>query len=109
MAYSVIGNALAELTNKCYRYTAPNKTSPPYIVWAEDNSIDLEADNIHAEKAMQGTVDLFTNDEDDELIKKIPEKFEEIGASYYKNSTQVESETGLIHHEWVWSYGEDDS
>ena len=103
MGYSIIGDALAELTNECFHYQAPNKTEPSYIVWSEDSSLDLEADNIHAEKAMQGTADLFTNDEDDELIEQIPEKFEEIGASYYKNSTQVEPETGLIHHEWVWS------
>ena len=30
---------------------------------------------------------------------------DELGASWYLNSVQYESDTGLIHYEWVWQYG----
>ena len=71
----------------------------------EDGSNDLFADNVHAEKICQGTLDLYTNQENDPLMESVPEALEGIGAAYYLNSVQYEEDTGLIHYEWVWEYG----
>ena len=96
--------ALAALTDNTYHYFARPNSTPPYIVWAEDADNDLTADNVHAEKMYQGTIDLYTKAEGDTLIESIPETLEEIGAAYYLNSVQYEEETGLIHFEWVWEF-----
>ena len=97
--------ALAALTERCYHYYAMPGTTPPYIVWAEDGDNDLSADNVHAERCFEGTVDLFTREEGDDLIKAVPSALEGVGAAYYLNSVQYEEDTGLIHFEWVWQYG----
>lgn len=97
--------ALAALTERCYHYYAMPGTTPPYIVWAEDGDNDLSADNVHAERCFEGTVDLFTREEGDDLIKAVPSALEGIGAAYYLNSVQYEEDTGLLHFEWVWQYG----
>lgn len=97
--------ALAALTDRAYHYTAAPNAKPPYIVWAEDGDNDLTADNIHAERIYQGTIDLYTKTEDDPLMESVPEALEGIGAAYYLNSVQYEEGTGLIHYEWVWEYG----
>lgn len=94
--------ALSALTEQTYHYYVAPGTPPPYIVWAEDSDNDLAANNIHAERCYEGTVDLFTRDEGDTLISAIPAALESIEAAYYLNSVQYEEETGLIHFEWVW-------
>lgn len=94
-------NALITLDAKVYHYTAQPQSKPPYIVYAEDSYIDLIADGIHTEHAVQGSVDLFTADEGDPLIGSIPQALEIAGVSYYLNSVQYEDETGLIHYEWI--------
>ena len=93
--------ALAALTDSCYHYYAMPGTTPPYIVWAEDGDNDLTANNIHAERCFEGTIDLFTKTEGDSLFEAVPAALEDIGASYYLNSVQYEEDTGLLHYEWV--------
>lgn len=97
--------ALAALTERCYHYFAYPGTTPPYIVWAEDGDNDLAANNIHAERCFEGTIDLFTKTEGDSLFEAVPAALESIGAAYYLNSVQYEEDTGLLHYEWVWQYG----
>ena len=94
--------ALSALTEQTYHYYTAPGTPPPYIVWAEDSDNDLTANDVHAERCYEGTVDLFTRDEGDTLISAIPAALESIEAAYYLNSVQYEEETGLIHFEWVW-------
>ena len=86
-----------------YHYTAPDKTEAPYFVWAEDDRVDLTAGNIHAEKAWQGTIHLYTHTEFDDRIDYV-ESLLDAYFSYYLESVQYETETGLIHYGWVWSY-----
>lgn len=93
--------ALVSIWERVYRYSAEPNTPAPYIVWGEDSGLSLEADNIHSERGFRGTVDLYTQTEDDPLTASIPEVFESIGASYYLSSVQFEDETGLIHYEWI--------
>lgn len=94
--------ALAALTDRAYHYTAAPNAKPPYIVWAEDGDNDLMAGNVHSERCLTGTVDLYTRMDGDPLFTAIPAALEGIGAAYYLNSVQYEEETGLIHYEWVW-------
>lgn len=78
--------------------TAP---AAPYLVYGEDGGNDLHAGNGHAEKAVEGTVDLYTRDDTGRGIAVVEEALEESGAAWYYASTQFESDTGLLHHEWV--------
>lgn len=93
--------ALAALTERTYHYFAAPNSSPPYIVWMEDGDNDLTANNIHAERSYNGSIDLYTKSESDDLMAEIPHALENIGAAYYLNSVQYEEETGLIHYEWI--------
>lgn len=93
--------ALAALTENCFHYVAGSNTIPSYIVWQEDGDNDLVADDHHSERAITGTVDLYTKQENDPLYDSIPQAFESVGASWYFNSFQYETETGLLHFEWV--------
>lgn len=96
-----IKNALTTLTEAVYHYHAPPNSTAPYIVWAEDDANDFEAGNVHVESADQGTIDLYTLQENDPLIESIPGALNDSGCAWYKNSTQFEEDTGIIHLEWV--------
>lgn len=98
---NVIQNALTALIGAVYHYHAPPNSAAPYIVWAEDSGNDFEADNLHTETADQGTIDLYTMQENDTLIESIPAALNNVECVWYKNSTQYEEDTGLIHIEWV--------
>ncbi|MBQ8109693.1 MAG: hypothetical protein IJ124_06005 [Clostridia bacterium] len=78
--------------------TAP---AAPYLVYGEDGANDLEAGNAHAERAVEGTVDLYTRDDTGRDIAVVESALEESGAAWYYASTQFETDTGLLHHEWV--------
>lgn len=93
--------ALAAL-GKAYRYVAEPNAQPPYLVWGEDSSADLEADNIHSETGWGGTIDLYTRDENDPLAASVPAVLNELEAAWYLTSVQYESDTGLVHFEWAW-------
>ena len=71
-----------------------------YGVYAEDGANDLNADDIHAEKVMQGTVDYFTRDDSGAPQATIEAALEGVCA-WYLNSVQFEEDTGYIHYEWV--------
>lgn len=101
MSLEIIKNALLELTDFVFHYRAPQNQPLPYIEWMEDGANDFLADNRHEETVYQGTIDLYTLDEEESLIKKIPEKLNETGAAWYLNSVQFEEDTGIIHYEWV--------
>lgn len=101
---STISDIFATLTGcNVYHYFAPDESQAPYVVWAEDDRLDLEAGNVHAEKAWQGTIDLYTHTEFDSLSDSI-EAILDGSFSWYLESVQYEEDTGLIHYEWVWSY-----
>lgn len=72
-----------------------------YGVYAEDGANDLYGDNVHAEKAVQGTVDYFTRDDSGTPQATIEAALEGIPCAWYLNSVQLETDTGYIHYEWV--------
>lgn len=77
--------------------------SDRYFVWQEDGADDLEADGVHAEKAVTGTTDLFTKQEFEPWADALGKAFDEAGILWYLNSIQYEEETGFFHYEWVWT------
>lgn len=95
-------DALTPLTDRAYHYHAPAREKPPYIVWAEDGANVFNGDNHHAETATQGTIDLYSLDEDDPLSVGIQNTLDGLPCcGWYLNSVQYEEDTGLIHWEWV--------
>lgn len=96
-----IKNALLSVTQNVFHFTAGANAVLPYVVWAEDSANSFEANNVHAESADEGTIDLYTKDENDPLRESIPQALNDCGCAWYKNSTQYEEDTGLIHDEWV--------
>lgn len=72
-----------------------------YGVWAEDSSNQLFASDSMAERAIQGTVDLFTKDDTETPRGTIETALESLGIPWYLNSIQFESDTQYIHYEWV--------
>ena len=76
--------------------------SDRYFVWGEMGQDDLEASNIHAEKAVTGYTDLYTKQEFDPWKDQIEESFDKYGIFWSLNSVQYEEETGFTHYEWYW-------
>lgn len=77
--------------------------SDRYFVWGEMGQDDLEASNIHAEKAVTGYTDLYTKQEFDPWKDQLEESFDKYGIFWSLNSVQYEEETGFTHYEWYWS------
>lgn len=101
MSLERVRAALNSVTLAAHHYHAPDNATVPYVVWAEDGDHDFLAENRHMERADQGTIDLYTLQEDDPLLEDIPRALTAGGICWYKNSTQYEEETHLIHVEWV--------
>lgn len=77
--------------------------SDRYFVWQEDSRNDLVVGDRHAEKAMEGTTDLYTKQEFDPWADEFEAALDADGTiAWYLNSTQYEEETGFHHYEWVW-------
>ena len=104
-------NALLTVTEEVYHYTAP-EDSTRYIVWAEDLEVaSLEADNWKPGQTIEGTIDLYTKDEDDAWINSIPDALNAARIGWTLNTVQYEDETRFIHYEWLFrvlqGYGND--
>lgn len=76
--------------------------SDRYFVWQEDGTNDLLADDVHIERAVTGTTDLFTKKEFDPWAEQIEQSFETHEISYKRSSVQYEPDTGFYHYEWIW-------
>lgn len=77
-----------------------------YGVYAEEAGRDFLADDGHAERGTNGTIDYFTRN-DDGACRGIIENALEGICGYRLNSIQYEDETGYIHYEWeFWIHGQ---
>lgn len=76
--------------------------SDRYFVWQEDGSNELTAENVHTEKAVTGTTDLFTKHEFDPWKDDFENALDSSGIWWNLNSVQYETETGFYHYEWLW-------
>ena len=79
MSLKALKEGLVALGVPVYRYHAPDNTSPEYIVWAEDGRDDFEADNRHSELVAEGTIDLYTHDENSALPRGIEQVLDQLG------------------------------
>lgn len=78
-----------------------NAPAGDYGVWAEDGANDLHANNAHAEKITEGTVDWYTRDDAMPAQPSIEAALTAAGCAWHINSIQMEDNTGYIHLEWV--------
>lgn len=77
--------------------------SDRYFVWQEDSRNDFISGNRHAEKAVEGTTDLYTKQEFDPWANDFERALDADGTIAWRlNSYQFEEETGFHHYEWVW-------
>lgn len=77
--------------------------SDRYFVWQEDSRNDFMAGNLHAEKAVEGTTDLYTKQEFDPWADAFETALDADGTIAWRlNSVQYEEDTGFHHYEWVW-------
>lgn len=81
--------------------------SDRYFVWGEQGANDLEASNVHAEKAVQGYTDLYTKVEFDPWVEAFEKSMDNYGIAWALNSMQYEEETGFTHYEWYWEVTDD--
>lgn len=81
---------------------AEHMKSDRYFVWQEDGANDLEADGLHAERAITGSTDLFTKQEFEPWKEQFEAAMEASGLPWSYNSFQYEEETGYYHYEWYW-------
>lgn len=102
MTLNDLKNLLLSIGPPVFHYFAVGQTRA-YIVWAEDG----EADSVHAdgqkiERAITGTIDYFTKQENDPVVQKIEAALDGYdGLAWELNSIQYEQDTGYIHYEWV--------
>lgn len=97
-----VREALLEVSDRVYLYTAKGNQKAPYIIYGIDGENNLFGSDQRAERCDTGYIDLFTKQARDELIKAIPDALEAAGVAFYLNSVQQEEETGLLHYEWRW-------
>lgn len=76
--------------------------SSRYFVWQEDGANDLEANNVHAERAVTGRTDLYTKQEFDPWADALGEAFSSRGIAWSLVSVSYEEETGFRHYSWDW-------
>lgn len=97
-----VRDALLTVTDEVGHYKAWDKPTNKYIVWAEDMEVAaMNTDNYKGGQTIEGTIDYFTKDEDDENIEKIQLALNAARIGWELNSVQYEDETRFIHYEWL--------
>lgn len=75
-----------------------------YGAYALDGRDDLNADDHHAEKMLEGTVDLFTADAGRIQKAKVEAALEASGVFWRVGlAGSYEDDTGLTHWEWIFN------
>lgn len=76
--------------------------SDRYFVWQEDGEDDLLANNRHAERAMTGYTDLFTQLEFDPWKEAFERALNKSGIAWRLHSAEWEEDTRFWHYRWSW-------
>lgn len=80
----------------------PATVKAPYAVWQEDSEgASHHTNNRKAEQVLTLTVDYFTQTEFDPMVDSIQDAFNDAEIAWRLNSFQYETETKLIHYEWL--------
>ena len=102
MTFPELEATLITVTEKVHRTFATDE--PPYIVWDDDGEAgSLYGDGKMKNQIIEGTIDLFTKDEEEPMFDQIQEALNNAGIGIRYNSKQHEEETGIYHYEWVWN------
>jgi len=97
----IVKDSLLTVTDNVWHYEALTITDQ-YIVWAEDKEgSSVEGDNHKLEQSIQGTIDYYTKNEDDQNVEAVQTALKTARIAFYLNSVQYEDETQYIHYEWV--------
>lgn len=82
-----------------------DKLCTDYGVYALDGRRDMESDNVHSEKMLEGTVDLFCrSSRGDSQAALIEAAFDSVGVFWRLNyGPHYENDTGYTHWEWVFN------
>lgn len=92
---------LLSLGTPVYHLEAERNAKPPYLVYQEISQGEiLSADNSQDEYAVTGTVDIFSKNGKEPLVRQLREAFDENEISFWVKSVQYEEDTGLIHTEF---------
>ena len=63
---------------------------------------DDDGDDVHQDRAFEGSVDLYTHGKEMTLVAAVETALESVcEGSWYLNSEQYEHDTGLVHREFV--------
>ena len=63
---------------------------------------DDDGDDIHQDRAFEGSVDLYTHGKEMMIVAEVETALETVcEGSWYLNSEQYEHDTGLVHREFV--------
>lgn len=96
-----VRTACLSVTENVGHYEAMEKTDK-YCVWAESGEqSSQQADNAKTGQAVEGTIDYFTTDDDDDAPDRFQAAFNAAGFAWILNSVQYEEETRYIHYEWI--------
>ena len=93
--------ALAETGLKFAHFGWSKAPSSEYGVYAEDSAHILRSNDRSGEKVVEVTVDWYTRNPSTTAIDTIEDAFDSIPCAWSVNSIQFESDTGLIHYEWL--------
>lgn len=97
-----LSNILKSLCDNVGHYEVVKKTKK-YIVWSEEvEDSSLSADDKKEEITIQGSIDLYTTVEFDELIDELAEALTINEIGWELASVQYEDATGYIHYEFIW-------
>ena len=103
--YNQLITALKQLNIPLAEYAWDVRPNTDYLVIGIDSEADsLEADGKKVNQSPQGTVDLFTYNNDRTLMQSVQNVLDTFdGCAWYLNSVQYEDDTRLLHWEWVFS------
>lgn len=108
IASNQIKDVLLPLGKPVYHFRAPQNTAAPYFVYGEDaQDTSFYADDRLRSQALQGTIDYFTLNGEDEAVDELQKALNAAEIKFWLNSVQYEDETNLVHYEWLWEVGND--
>ena len=83
-----------------YHYWRP-MMKPPFVVWAETGEAeDFHTDNTKAEVLLKITVDVYTQEEFDELLDKVFDFLKDSGIPFSLSDVDYEDVGNIIHYSY---------
>lgn len=90
------------LPDKVFHFKAV-EASYPYVVWAEENpGASLNADNVHAEIIITGSVRYYTKTEYDTTVDDIQEALDAAGIANRLTQILYYPDEDVIEYWWDW-------